>query len=224
MRHVTSAKTGNANADNPRQAKQPAPAGHRFGFSLRSRYLNTMAAPIAKIASIASIRLMSSTVYVLSSGVMTSAPMRMTPASPTPSKRLPTEIRLSGRIAPTPMTVSKYFARSKRRFANFSRLLCRGPFTAIQSTPVNFPCKGGPTFGVTLMSGMTVPLRTALRTVAGGPEGEINPEIRTFVSMTTRTVRNHQPVFAVPYRLHRHRSLGFFRRQYSAGRFEATTG
>ena len=60
-------------------------------------------------------------VYSVSSGVISNATVSTRSATMIPTRAVPTEILLSGKIAPTPMTVNRYFTKSNRRVESFSR-------------------------------------------------------------------------------------------------------
>jgi hypothetical protein len=60
---------------------------------------------------------------------MITAKVRITKVISSPIKAVASEILLSGRMAPTPITVNKYFTRSNNSVASFSRLLWCACFT-----------------------------------------------------------------------------------------------
>ncbi|MEW6245605.1 MAG: hypothetical protein AB1555_02720 [Nitrospirota bacterium] len=79
----------------------------------------------------------------LSSGVTTTATARSTKATAEPVSAVQPAILLSGKIAPTPTTVNKYFARSNSKLETFSRLLWCAPFTGKHSISTEWSSKAG---------------------------------------------------------------------------------
>ncbi len=83
----------------------------------------------AKMASADKIRIITSMSHSLSSGVMINANIKTTREMMIPTRAVSKEILLSGMIAPTPITVSRYLTRSKSSVESFSRLLWCARFT-----------------------------------------------------------------------------------------------
>lgn len=81
---------------------------------------------------------------LLSSGVTTTATARSTKATAEPASTVKPAILLSGKIAPTPTTVNKYFARSNSKLETFSRLLWCAVFTGSHSISAEWSSKAGP--------------------------------------------------------------------------------